>query len=606
MQHRFLRSALAILFVWAGCSSSSARRPDSSMAADSAPDVADSAPDATPDDLLVDDFEDGDGKPLMVGEWYVYDDAPDGGKSSLTFTGSTGAAIVMGGQGYQSSKCLEVSYRFDRGSYAYDPYLGFGVTIGTDASPSDLTAYAGISYTYKGGAHRVRVDTSDVSDYDFYGVQVPAAEAWTTVSISFDSLAQEGWGKAVAFNLGHVTRLSFELKGANGQTGTLDIDDLKAVRTAAKWTKDMAIQPVSPPADEVISSIEITNPLQAKAATYLSRGYNFTDWLEGKRFTSFRYDETTVAKLAQAGFKALRLPINLDLYVASSSGTGSTLSITLDDKLFEILDSFNEWTKAHGMSLTIDYHKYSAHLDLSKPDTVATAIQIWCKVAEHFASEPREDLFYELLNETELSFTGTLPTQAQWTAIAEQMIAAIRATDKSHTLIFGDIQWYGINTLITRAPLTDANVIYAFHDYDPEIFTHQGASWDNMGTTHGIPYPYSPERWTESYADLGFDRSMPAWILSHAQSYFINGTRSAIRNRIIEAKRWAVKNNVPVICNEFGAYDATAKLEDRVRYYADVVGIFEELAIPWQSWFMVMDSTGALPAGYSTAMGLTK
>lgn len=598
MQHRSL-NRLAMLLVCAGCSNASAPQLDSAVSADA-------ARDSTLDDLLVDDFEDGDGKSILAGEWYVYDDVPDGGKSSATFTGATGSAIVMGGQGFQSGKCLELVYRFDKGTGAYDPYLGLGVSMGTDATPYDVTRYGGISYTYKGGGHRVRVDTSDVTDFDFYGVQVPAATTWTTVSISFDSLLQEGWGKRVAFNPTHVTRLSFELKGASGRTGTLDIDDLKIVRSATKWTRDMVVQPVSPPDDELIGSIDIPNPLQAKAVTYLTRGYNFTDWLEEKRFTSFRYDESTVIRLAQAGFKALRLPINLDLYVASSSGTGSTLTVTLSDDLFQLLDSFNAWTKAHGMSLTIDYHKYSSRFDLAKPDTVATAIQVWSKVAQHFAGEPREDLFYELLNETELSFSGTMPTQAQWTTIAEQMIAAIRAVDPSRTLIFGDIQWYGIDMLAARTPLTDGNVIYAFHDYDPEIFTHQGASWDDMGSTHDIPYPYSPERWSESYASLGFTRSTPSWILNQAQSYYSNGTRAAIRNRILKAKRWAVTNNVPVICNEFGAYDVVAKLEDRVRYYTDVVGIFDELAIPWQSWFMVMDATGTLPAGYATAMGLAK
>jgi endoglucanase len=593
-----VKGGLVALLACAGCSSSSSPQADSSVAWDA-------AGDATLDDLLVDDFDDGDGRSVLLGEWYAYDDSPDGGKSNLAFAGAAGSAIAMGGAGFESQKCLSVSYRFDKGTYAYEPYVGLGVSLASGSVPYDVTAYAGIAYTYKGDAHRVRVDTSDVKDYDYYGVQVPASPTWTTVSISFDSLFQAGWGKSVAFDPKHVVRLSFEMTGSTGQTGTLDIDDLKIVRTAAKWTKDMVIQPASPPADEVVASIAIPNPLQAKAVAYLSRGYNFTDWLESTRFTEFRYDETTVRNLAQAGFKSLRLPINLDLYVASSSGTGGELSITLGDDLFRLLDSFNTWTKAHGMSLTIDYHKYTSRFDLAKPDTVATAIQVWAKVAEHFAAEPREDLFYELLNETELSFTGTLPTQEEWTGIAERMIAAIRAVDTSHTVIFGDVQWYGIDKLCARTPLSDSNVIYAFHDYDPEIFTHQGATWDEMGSSHGIPYPYSPERWSTSYADFGFSRSTtPSWILNQAQSYYINGTRAAIRNRIVKAKRWAVKNNVPVICNEFGAYDAASKLDDRVRYYTDVVGIFDELSIPWQSWFMTMDSAGALPAGYATAMGL--
>jgi endoglucanase len=557
-----------------------------------------------PSDLLIDDFEDGDNKPLIPGGWYSYTDNSNGGKSILTFTGATGSAIVMNGAGYQSSRSLEVSYTFDQGTYVYAPYLGFGASIGPITSPYDLSKYAGISYTYLGGAHRMRVETSEVTDYDVYGVDVPAATGWTTVTLPFVYFAQQGWGKKVDFNLSHVLTLSFALTGSTGATGKLQIDNLKVVGTIAQGAPDMTINPVSPPADGLLTSTAITNPLQAKAATYLTRGYNITNWLEAGKFTGFTYDESFVTKLSLAGFKSLRLPIDLDLYVATTSGTGSSLSITVSPDLFTILDSFNTWTKAHGLSLTIDYHQYTTLLDLSKPDTLTTAIQLWGKVAEHFAYEPREDIFFELLNEPELSFAGTAPTQTQWTSLAEQMIAAIRATDKTHSIIFGDVQWYGIGALTSRVPLSDANVVYAFHDYDPFIFTHQGASWANMGSTHDVPYPYSPDRWAAYYSDLGFSSLMGAWILNQAQSYYINGTHSAVRNQILNAKRWAVTNNVPVICNEFGAYDGSSRLEDRVRYYADVVGIFEELAIPWQTWFMLMNSSGTVIPEYKSALHL--
>lgn len=75
---------------------------------------------------------------------------------------------------------------------------------------------------------------------------------------------------------------------------------------------------------------------------------------------------------------------------------------------------------------------------------------------------------------------------------------------------------------------------------------------------------------------------MESWILSQARSYYQSGNRSAMRNRILDAKRWAVEHDVPVICNAFGVYDARSTLEDRSRYYTDLIGIFDELEIPWQ------------------------
>jgi endoglucanase len=209
-----------------------------------------------------------------------------------------------------------------------------------------------------------------------------------------------------------------------------------------------------------------------------------------------------------------------------------------------------------------------------------------------------------LLNEPELSMAGTPPTQAEWTAIAERMIAAIRASDTTHSILFGDINWYGIGPLTKRQPLADDNVIYVFHSYEPFIFTHQGAGWADMASTRDLPYPYTPERWSAYFGDLGFSTVMPSWILDAAKNYYRTGNRSSIRNQIVQAKRWAVTHNVPVICNEFGVYDRTARLDDRARYLTDVVAIFDELEIPWQQWFQIMDYDGVVLPEYRAALKL--
>lgn len=591
---------LTLLPLLFGCDSSTMKSdPDVGIQPDA------EQPDVKLEGVLIDDFEDGDEKAVYPGKaWYQYDDRSNGGKSVLTFTGAAAGGIAMNGPGYQSLRSLEIAYTFDQSTLPYLPYLGFGVWFADAAAPMDASAYVGIAYTYRGGAHRARIETFDVTDYDNFGLDFPASADWKTVIVPFTQIRQEGFGVKATFNPKNLGNVSFQVRGATGTQGKLWMDNLMFLTRLPDQAPDMTVMPASPPAEVPIASIAISNPLQAKAVAYLNRGYNISNWLEAGRFSGFTYDEAFVGKLAAAGFKSLRLPIDLDLYVTATTGTGDTLDVAVHDDLFTILDAFAAWTAKAGISLTIDYHQYTTLLDKTAPDSIAKAVVLWGKVAAHFAANPREDLFYELLNEPEISFIAPPPTRDEWTAIAERMVSAIRASDKTHTIIFGDVQWYGIVPLSTRKPLSDGNVVYAFHTYEPFIFTHQGAGWANMASTHDIPYPYSADRWSPYFSDLGFNLAMESWILGAARNYYQTGNRATLHNQILAAKRWAIANNVPVICNEFGAYDGASRLEDRARYLTDVVSIFDELEIPWQQWFMIMDSAGAVLPEYRTAMHL--
>jgi endoglucanase len=587
MSFRFARPfAPALVFLVVGCDvARSSPRP-----VDEAPVVEHS------DGLLVEDFEDGDLRNAFDSEWTLYSDADEGGGSRL----DSMPWVVEGG--YQSSHKARLDFTLEKRSYAYSPYLGIATEV-----PKDAAAYAGLSYVYRGPAHLVQLLTTDVADFDYFRFEVPASASWKKVVIGYQQAHQAGFGTAAPWNPENLEGISWSVTGADGLTGTLELDDMYLERTVEvdRGPADWTVQPVAPPALVELDSLSIPGALQTKALAELNRGYNITNWLEESTFSSFEYDEAYIEHLAAAGFKALRLPIDLDRYIAHESGAGDALELELNEDLFTVLDSFDAWTVKHGLSFTIDYHQYDASLDLMDPASVDRLVALWRAVAEHFATNPRSDLYYELMNEPELASGATvmLPT-APWTAAAERAIAAIRSRDAEHTVIFGDVNWYGIDTLSRRTPFADENIVYAFHFYDPFIFTHQGASWVEMASTQGIPYPYTPERWSDHASDLGLTKAQPTWIWSLFRNYNAGGTRAALFNRIAQAKRWAVAQGVPVICNEFGAYDATSLPEDRLRYYTDLIGIFEELEIPWQHWFMNLDADGTIAPDVAEAFHL--
>ena len=568
--------------------------------------------------VLVDDFEDANHESKLGDFWYTYDDKDNGGASSIVTPLNDDGDIMPGRVNNGSNYALQVNYTLDRGEYEYDPYVGWGLQITEDSANG---RFGGITYWYKGGAHEVHIEVSDVKDYDVHLAKVPASRSWKQAVIRFKDLVQGGWGEGVVFDAKHLKAISFQAKGSKSKvmTDSLFIDNIYLQDTSEveKDQPDMEIKdPVIPVVKFIEAEITVTNPLQEKAMKYLNKGVNFTNWLENAdgKFKSFELGEKDVQILAENGFKSLRLPIDLDLYATNRDafvkGTDAELKFD-DDTLFLVLDSFVEWTGKYNMSLVIDYHEYdNSYNTTSAKDTnyIKMMAEVWKHVAAHYAESPREDLFFELLNEPDMS-DGKV-TAATWTIAAQAMIDAIRTVDTKHTILFGDAQWYSISLLAKRTPFTDDNIIYVIHTYEPFAFTHQGGSWTDYATIHDIPFPYDPAKWSTVSGDFGVNKSTKAYVKTAIKNYYKTGSKEAILEQVLTAKKWAATNNVPVIINEFGALNLRSTAESRINYLTAMREICDTLQIPWTHWgytgnFSVIEN-GKLIEGLDKALGVGK
>ena len=568
--------------------------------------------------VLVDDFEDANHESAIGGFWYTYNDNDNGGasviKTPLNDDGDIMPAKVNNGSNY----ALFVNYTLDRGEYEYDPYVGWGLQIAKDSANG---RFGGITYWYKGGAHEVHVEITDVIDYDVHLAQVAASRTWKQATIRFKDLVQGGWGTEVPFNAQHIKAISFQAKGSRSKviTDSLFIDNLYLQDSSEveKDKADMEIkEPLIPELSFTEAEITVTNPLQEKAMKYLNKGVNFTNWLENAdgKFKSFEFGEKDIQLLAENGFKSIRLPIDLDLYATNRDafvkGTDTELQFD-DDTLFMVLDSFVEWTGKYNMSFVIDYHEYdNSYNTTSAKDAnyIKMMAEVWKHVAAHYAENTREDVFFELLNEPDM--TDGKVTASQWTIAAQTMIDSIRSVNKKQTILFGDAQWYSITLLAKRTPFTDDNIIYVIHTYEPFAFTHQGGSWTDYATIKNIPFPYDPAKWSTVSGDFGVTASTKSYVKTAIKNYYKTGSKEAIMAEILKAKKWAAKNNVPVIINEFGALNLRSTAESRINYLTAMHEICDTLQIPWTHWgytgnFSVIEN-GKLIEGLDKALGVGK
>ena len=184
---------------------------------------ADSTQNATEVKLLVDDFEDGDNQSPLGEFWYVYNDAGSSAESTIeTVTKDSEGHPAPTKSDNGSKFSFNVKYTLKKGGYEYDAYVGWGVAM---PQGEDYSKYSAVQYRYKGGSHCIHIEISDITDSDHYSSCPSTSKEWTTVTVKFAEMKQEGWGAAKAFNAAHINKVSFQAKGPDTQDSVF-VDDI--------------------------------------------------------------------------------------------------------------------------------------------------------------------------------------------------------------------------------------------------------------------------------------------------------------------------------------------------------------------------------------------
>jgi len=329
------------------------------------------------------------------------------------------------------------------------------------------------------------------------------------------------------------------------------------------------------------SSFAQTNvSLAQRRVGHLRHGINLSEWFaqvhDPKGYTKEHFENwttaTDIALIKSMGFDHVRLSINPEPMMRHNQAD------QLPPEYLGYLDSAVKMILDHGLAIIIDMHPesdFKAQL-MQHDDFVEQFSDYWRAIARHYSSYDPETVFFEVLNEPEFR------DRYRWAGVQAKLAIAIREGAPRHTIIAAGANWSNIEDLLSLTPLSDANVIYNFHFYDPHVFTHQGATW-GVNYWHfetKLAYPANMET-AEKVAASEPDPLNRLYVLRYGLDHW-DGNRVTIE--IGQAAEWAKRWNVALTCNEFGVFRRASDPQDRARWLHDVRTTLERDGIGWTMW----------------------
>jgi len=317
-----------------------------------------------------------------------------------------------------------------------------------------------------------------------------------------------------------------------------------------------------------------------RRAQTLRHGINLSHWFsqvfDAKGYTKEHFDTydtaQDIALIKSMGFDHVRFTLNCEPMFRRGQAD------RIPAEYLAMVDGAVNMILKNNLAVIIDIHPESDFKQRLASDDgfVEQFADFWRALAKHFSSLDPDRVFFEILNEPEFK------DRYRWMGAQARLARAIREGAPTHTIIAAGANWSSSNELLFLEPLHDANVIYNFHFYDPHIFTHQGATWATNFNHYlsNLPYPSTPENVAAAHAQVPDPMNQQA-----VERYGLDRWNAArIDSEIAEVAAWGKRWNVPLTCNEFGVYRATANPEARAAWLHDVRTAFEKYNIGWTMW----------------------
>ncbi len=315
----------------------------------------------------------------------------------------------------------------------------------------------------------------------------------------------------------------------------------------------------------------------------LHRGTNIAHWLSqsdqrGEARRNF-FQQKDVQYLADLGFDHLRIPIDEEQMFDEQGQK--------EGEAFELLHQALQWCQESGLRVIVDLHILRSHHfnEDEKPlwtDPAAqeTFLDLWRALSGELQQYPTGMVAYELMNEP------VADDPEEWNQLVARAVEVIRGLEPERVLVIGSNRWQSAQTFDQlKVPANDDHILLSYHFYEPFLLTHYQASWTDLATYEGpVHYPGM------SVTEEEFNQLSPeqqAMIAERRQTYH----RDTLEKMMEKPIRVAKSLNLPLYCGEWGVVD-NAPAQDRLRWYEDMVQIFEKNDIAYANWNYKSDNFG--------------
>jgi endoglucanase len=223
----------------------------------------------------------------------------------------------------------------------------------------------------------------------------------------------------------------------------------------------------------------------------LLRGMAFGNLVwEDDKAPNQHHKEVDLQRIARLGMNAIRFYMNYNTFESD------TTPFQYKQSGWDWIDSNIVWARKNNIYLILNMHVPQGGFQSqcggdalwTNPDNQTRVSALWKAIAERYKNEP-QIAGYDLINEPTPS--GSIDN---WTNLAQRIIDSIRTVDQNHLIIteraiaLGCDYGYA-NEYNNYPQITEENLMYTVHLYDPYEFTHQLLDWADTGDGGKYPDP---------------------------------------------------------------------------------------------------------------------